>query len=104
MNSMYAMQRANGDWFALDDHGRLRVPVFRSSGDAMVARQRNWGMVLFHPVLLDAHALHDLAPTAESGTGFWLVADPAAKLSCACSIEALRLTLLMQAATEQPLR
>ena len=104
MNSMYAMQRANGDWFALDDHGRLRVPVFRSSGDAMVARWRNWGMLLFSPVLLDAHALHDLAPTAESAPGFWLVDEPAAKLSRSASIEHAQLTRLMQAATEQPMR
>jgi len=38
---MYALQRANGDWFALDDHGRFRVPVFRSSSEAMVARARD---------------------------------------------------------------
>ncbi len=52
MSNMYAMQRANGDWFAMDKGGRLHVPVFHSSWEAMLARVRNWGMQLFKPVLL----------------------------------------------------
>jgi hypothetical protein len=31
MTDLYAVRRANGDWFALEDEGRLRVPVFHSS-------------------------------------------------------------------------
>lgn len=78
MESLYAMQRANGDWFAFDDVGRLRVPVFRSSGEAMRARERNNGMQLFKPVALNERALTELAP--ENGrdaatTCFWLVED-----------------------------
>jgi hypothetical protein len=34
MSSLYAMRRANGDWFAMDKGGRLHVPIFRSLGDA----------------------------------------------------------------------
>jgi len=34
---MYAMQRANGDWFALDQREGFRVPIFSSSREAMQA-------------------------------------------------------------------
>ena len=57
MSDVYAMQRANGDWFALDDHGGLRVPLFHCSYDAMIARLRNFGLLLFKPVVLDARFL-----------------------------------------------
>ena len=98
MNSMYAMQRANGDWFALADQGRLHVPVFRSSADAMVARWRHPGMLLFKPVVLDEHKLKDLAPTNEAPTGFWLVDNPAASLRLSPTIEHAQLALLVQEA------
>jgi hypothetical protein len=49
MSDIYVMQRANGDVFALDDHGRFRVPLFNSSSDASLARLRNFGMLLFKP-------------------------------------------------------
>ena len=42
MNDMYAMRRANGDWFALDDHGRFRVPLFSSSQGGLMARVNHW--------------------------------------------------------------
>ena len=79
---MYAMRRANGDWFALEDEGLLRVPVFRTSGEALQARTRNYGMLLFSPILLDERTLDALAPSgAEAPTNFWLVDNPSAKLS-----------------------
>ncbi|CAN5442974.1 hypothetical protein BH20ACI3_BH20ACI3_19600 [soil metagenome] len=59
MSSMYAMQRANGDWFAVSDDGRLHVPVFRSSGEAWRGHWRNAEMMLFKPVVLDERALKD---------------------------------------------
>jgi hypothetical protein len=31
MSDIYVMQRANGDVFALEDHGRFRVPLFNST-------------------------------------------------------------------------
>jgi len=37
MGDIYAMQRANGDVFALDNKGRFCVPLFHSSRDAMTA-------------------------------------------------------------------
>lgn len=98
MNHLYAMQRANGDWFALDDHGRLRVPVFHSHSEAMQARALNLGMMLFKPVVFDEHALDDLAPTKAAGdaTGYWLVNDPSMKLKRGHPLEHAQIVLLVQ--------
>lgn len=81
MKTLFAMRRANGDWFALDDRGSFRVPLFHSSGDAMVARSRDSGMECFKPVLLDAAALTNLTTTDENKACFWLITDPLMKLS-----------------------
>jgi hypothetical protein len=81
MKTLFAMRRANGDWFALDDDGAFRVPVFQSSSEAMLARSRETGMECFRPVVLDAAAFKNLTTTDEGKASFWLVADPLMKLS-----------------------
>ena len=82
MNDIYVMQRANGDVFALDDHGRFRVPLFNSSSDAFLARSRNFGMLLFKPVQLDARLLKKLVPLGGAAeVDFWLVSDPLINLN-----------------------
>ena len=81
MKTLFGMRRANGDWFALDDQGAFRVPLFQSSGDAMLARSRETGMECFRPVLLDAPAFENLTTTDEGKACFWLVADPLRNLS-----------------------
>ncbi len=53
MTGVYDMQRANGNCFALDNGGRFRVPLLHSNADAMMARLRNFGMLLFKPVELN---------------------------------------------------
>lgn len=74
MSSVYAMQRANGDWFATKDRGKFRVPVFSSNSQAASARAFNVEMLVFKAVLLDERALKDFAPNnGESATTFWLV-------------------------------
>jgi hypothetical protein len=40
MNNIYAMRRANGDWFALKKLDGLRVPVFYDETEAVRARLR----------------------------------------------------------------
>lgn len=103
MKRMYAMQRANGDWFAVKDNGRLRVPVFHTSDEAMQARARNMGMLLFKPVPLDEHALKEFERTeTESGACFWLVNNPHINLSRGRPIEHAQLALLIRDATEPP--
>lgn len=95
------MQRANGDWFAFDDHGRLRVPVFHSTGEAMEARWCNPGMLLFKPVVLDERALDDLALTeTEDSTCYWLVSNPSINLKRGLPLEHAQLALLVHDATQ----
>lgn len=99
---MYAMQRANGDWFAFVDHDRLRVPVFHSVSEAMEARWCNPGMLLFKPIVLDERALDDLAPTEkEDNAGYWLVSNPSINLRRGRPLEHEQLVLLVQGA-QQP--
>ena len=96
MKEIYAMRRANGDWFAVEDHARLRVPLFLSSRDALMARLRNFGMLLFEPVALDTRLLKEVAPAgAGSDVDFCIVNDPFASLSRGSHIEQAQLALLM---------
>lgn len=97
MSDIFAMQRANGDWFALDDHGRLRVPLFHSSHDAMIARLYNFGLLLFKPVVLDAPFLKKMVPLpGEDEMEFCMVDDPFASLNNGSNIERAELALLIR--------
>ena len=80
MKTLYAMRRANGDWFAVADKGDLRVPIFKSSSDAMTARLRDSDMVCFRPVTFDARALEDLRRTDGHTASFLMISDPSRHL------------------------
>jgi hypothetical protein len=95
MKVLYAMRRANGDWFALDDQGSSRVPVFHSSSAAMLARARDASMECFRPVELDATAFKNLTTTDEGKACFWLIADPLRKLSRGLAFDRQQLTQFM---------
>jgi hypothetical protein len=99
---MYGMQRANGDWFAVKDQGRLRLPVFRSSTEAMQARARNMGMLLFKPVVLDELALSDITSGDEGTACFWLVDNPLVSLNHSRPVEQAQLLLLIREQVAQP--
>jgi hypothetical protein len=97
MSGIYAMQRANGDWYALDDNGGSRVPVFRSYSEAMQTRAFSTEMLLFKPVMLDERALKDLAPNnGGDAAHFWLVANGSVNLKRGQRIEHAQLTLLVK--------
>ena len=101
MSDIFAMQRANGDWFALNDHGRLRVPLFHNVHDAMIARLRNFGLLLFKPVVLDAVFLKELVSLpAEDEVDFCIVDDPFASLSRGSTMRRTQLALLIRPAHE----
>jgi hypothetical protein len=103
MSDIYAMRRANGDWFALDDNGRFRVPLFHSSRDAMIARSRNFEMLLFKPVKLDARLLQEMMPEEGGGNvDFCLVNDPLMNLNRGDLMEHAHLAQLLNALTEPP--
>jgi hypothetical protein len=96
MSDIYVMQRANGDVFALDDHGRFRVPLFNSSSDAFLARLRNFGMLLFKPVQLNAALLKELVPVGGAAeVDFWLVSDPLINLNRGRLVQPAQLAVLM---------
>jgi hypothetical protein len=99
MSNLFAMQRANGDWFALDESGRFRVPVFSSRQGGLMARVNHWGLRLFKPVALDGRALGELVPPEGAGdTDFWMVDDPFTSLNRGRLIDRAQLSLLVQAA------
>jgi hypothetical protein len=95
MSDIYVMQRANGDVFALDDHGRFRVPLFNSSSDAFQARLRNFGMLLFKPVQLDATLLNQLVSEGDAAeVDYWLVSDPLINLNRGRLVQPAQLAVL----------
>jgi hypothetical protein len=88
MNSMYAMQRANGDWFALEQREGFRVPIFSSNREAMQARAFNVELLVFKPVAVDERALKDLAPADDQRpTEFWLVKDACVNMKYGVALE-----------------
>jgi hypothetical protein len=97
MRDIFAMQRANGDWFALDHHGRLRVPLFHSNQDAMIARLRNFGLLVFKPVLLNARFLKEIVPLpGEDEVDFCMVNDPFLSLNRGSTVGLTQLALLIR--------
>lgn len=102
MKTLFAMRRANGDWFALDDQGSFRVPLFQSSGAAMLARSRETGMECFRPVALDAPALKNLTTTDAGKACFWLVGDPLMKLSHGMPLDRQQLEQFMKNGAGNP--
>ena len=100
MNTRYAMQRANGDWFALNQREGLRVPIFSSNREAMQARAFNVEMLVFKPVLVDERALKDLAPAEGQGpTHFWLVCDACVNMKRGRAVQHSELAVLIQGET-----
>ena len=101
-NTLYAMKRANGDWFSLDDHGRFRVPIFHSIREAMTARSRNTGMECFRPVVLDEAAFVNLTTTDGGKACFWLVGDPLINLGRGLALDHGELALILRNGKERP--
>ena len=96
MSDIYAMQRANGDLFALDHEGRFCVPLFHSSRDAMTARSRNNDMLLFKPVPLDTRLLGELVPKGgQNNVDLLLVKDPLRNLKLGDRVHHAELVLIV---------
>jgi len=100
MSDIFAMRRANGDWFALDDGGRLCLPVFHSSHDAFMARLRTAEMLLFSPIALDAGLLSEIVE-GVSQVDFCLVTNPFASLKNGSPLPKEQLATLIGSATPQ---
>ena len=103
MSDIYAMQRANGDVFALDNKGRFCVPRFHSSRDAMTARSRNGDMLLFKPVAVDARLLRELEPKGgQNNVDLLLVKDPLRSLKHGRMLEHAELLSMVGNCTALP--
>ncbi|HXD34871.1 MAG TPA: hypothetical protein VN643_27370 [Pyrinomonadaceae bacterium] len=88
MSKTYAMRRANGDWFAFDVGGRLRVPLFQGREAAVLSRLRNSEMLLFKPVELDPQLLKEMFPVGDaSQIDFCVIRDPSRSLKKGIVIE-----------------
>jgi hypothetical protein len=97
VSDIFAMQRANGDWFALDFRQGFRVPVFSSNSEAMQARAFNVEMLVFKPVLVDERALTDLAPMeGQPPAHFWLVSDSCVNMKRGVALEHSQLSSLVR--------
>ncbi len=104
METFYAMRRANGDWFAVADKDDLRMPIFKSSGDAMIARSRDSGMECFRPVMFDARLLEDLRRTDGDSAAFLMIADPSRHLKHGLRLSFTELAPLMIDLTKRDIR
>ena len=103
MSDIYVMQRANGDVFSFNHQGRFRVPLFRSSSEAMTARSRNVEMLLFKPVALNGGLLSELVPASGgANVDLWLVKDPFS-LKRGDLVEHSRLAILIGSPNEAPI-
>lgn len=85
MSNLYAMQRANGDWFSFADDGKLFVPLFHSTHDAFMARLRSVEMLVFSPIALTAQLLNEILE-AQTGTQFCMISNPFASLKRGVSL------------------
>jgi len=86
VNNLYAMRRANGDWFSFEDDGRQLVPVFHTTHDAFMARLRTVEMLVFSPIALTARLLGEMGdqPTAVQ---FCMISNPFASLKRGVSLQ-----------------
>ena len=97
MSTVYAMRRANGDWFSSEVDGKLSMPMFRSAHDALMSRLRNFGMLLYKPILLDARLLKQLlSQGGGKDLAFCLIEDPFASLDCGQLIERAQMLNILQ--------
>jgi len=101
VSNLYAMRRANGDWFSFEDDGKLLVPVFQNTHDAFMARLRTVEMLVFSPIALTAQLLSEIAaePTAAQ---FCMISNPFAGLKRGVSLQLAQVLSLIT--TETPAR
>jgi len=94
------MQRANGDWFALEQRDGLRVPIFSSNREAMHARAFNVELLVFKPVAVNERALNDLEQVdGQPPSHFWLVKDACVNMKRGVALEHSELVKLVRAET-----
>ncbi len=93
------MQRANGDWFAIEEKLTFRVPLFASHREAMRVRAFNLEMLLFKPALIDERTLRDLGQIEdEHPVYFWLVDVSSTNMKRGAALQHEQLALILRGA------
>lgn len=93
------MQRANGDWFAIREPQRFRVPLFSSLSEAAGVRAFNVEMLVFSPSLFDERALKQLGQIEdERAVYFWLVEKASRNMRRGLALQYDQLALLLSGA------
>ena len=94
--SLYGMQRANGDWFAIREPSRFRVPLFSSVDDARATRSFNIDLLVFGPALFDERALKQIGHLEEDrGVYFWLVEQSSRNMGRGTALEREQVELML---------
>ena len=86
--SLYGMQRANGDWFAIREPSRFRVPLFSSVDEARASRAFNVELLVFSAALFDARGLKQVGQLEEGrAVYFWLVEESSRNMRRGIALE-----------------
>jgi hypothetical protein len=70
--TMYAMQRANGEWFMTEIDGKRCLPVFRSFAAAQRVQARIADLMVYLAQPLDSRTLMEFS-SSNGSLGYWLV-------------------------------
>ena len=94
--NLYGMQRANGDWFAIREPSRLRVPLFSSVDEARATRAFNVDLLVCKAALFDERALKQVAePEGYRAVYFWLVEQSSRNMRRGVALEHEQVALML---------
>jgi hypothetical protein len=97
--SLYGMKRANGDWFAIKEPLRFRVPLFSSMSEAAGVRAFNVEMLVFSPAMFDEHALKQVGQLEDDRpVYFWLVEKASRNMRRGIALQHEDMALLLSGA------
>ena len=103
MSDLYAMRRANGDWFSFEDDGKLLVPVFHNTHDAFMARLRSVEMLVFSPIALTARFVGEIVDE-QTTAKFCMIDNPFASLKRGVSLQHAEVLSLITTEAPAPRR
>ena len=94
--SLFGMQGTKGDWFAIREPSRFRLPLFSSVDDAKAARAFNLDLLVFKPAAFDERALKQVAQLKrDRDVYFWLVAESSRNMRRGIALEREDMALLL---------
>lgn len=93
------MKRANGDWFAIREPLRFRVPLFSSMSEAANVRAFNVEMLVFSPTVFDEDALKQVGQVEnDRPVYFWLVEKASRSMRHGIELQHEDMTVLLSGA------